>query len=280
MVLPDRESHRIRPFSEVTWRTHALNIGQVVQTLALLLFIVWIVYQGVSHIQYRWQWYRTLPFLFRIVDGEIIWGPLAKGLMETLKISLIAGVLTIIVGLATAFARLSNSFAGRIIATAYLELIRNTPLLVQLFLFYFVLSPIFGIERFWSGVLCLTAFEGSFAAEIIRAGIQGVDKGQFETADALGFTVVDKYRLMIIPQALPLIIPPMTGLLISLIKHSAIVSVIAISELTTAGLNLISDTFMAFEVWFMVAGIYLALTITLSFAVTLLESRVAAKNYR
>ena len=72
----------------------------------------------------------------------------------------------------------------------------------------------------------------------------------------------------------------MTGLLISLIKHSAIVSVIAISELTTAGLNLISDTFMAFEVWFMVAGIYLALTITLSFAVTLLESRVAAKNYR
>jgi len=174
----------------------------------------------------------------------------------------------------TAALRMSNSFAGRIVATVYLEAIRNTPLLVQLFLFYFVLAPIIGVDRFWAGILCLSFFEGSFAAEIIRGGVQGVDRGQYEAARANGFTRSDVYRYIIMPQALPLILPPLTGLLISLIKHSAIVSVIALSELTTAGLNLISNNFMAFEVWFIVAGIYLALTVTLSFAVTLFERQL------
>ncbi|MBE1285225.1 MAG: ABC transporter permease subunit [Rhodobacteraceae bacterium] len=221
--------------------------------------------------EYNWQWYRIEPFFYREIDGEIYWGPLVKGLIETLRLASIAGVLAILIGFVTAFARLSNSFAGRIIATWYLEAIRNTPLLVQLFLFYFVLAPIFGIDRFWAGVLCLAFFEGSFAAEIIRGGIVGVEKGQYEGADAIGLNVVDKYRFIVVPQALPLILPPLTGLIISLIKHSAIVSVIAVSELTTAGLNLIADTFMAFEVWFLVAGIYLAVTITLSIGVSLFE---------
>ena len=87
----------------------------------------------------------------------------------------------------------------------------------------------------------------------------------------MGLNAMDKYRFIVIPQSLPLILPPLTGLVISLIKHSAIVSVIAVSELTTAGLNLIADTFMAFEVWFLVAGIYLAVTITLSIGVSLFE---------
>jgi polar amino acid transport system permease protein len=212
------------------------------------------------------------PFFYRVVDGEIIWGPLVRGLVETLKISAISGVLAVLIGAATAFARMSASLAARSIATVYLEAIRNTPLLVQLFLFYFVLAPIIGIDRFWAGVLCLAFFEGSFAAEIIRGGIEGVDRGQYEAADAAGLTVRDKYRYVIVPQALPLILPPLTGVLISLIKHSAIVSVIALFELTTAALNLISQTFMAFEVWFLVAGMYLALTITLSVGVSLFES--------
>jgi polar amino acid transport system permease protein len=205
------------------------------------------------------------------VDDEIIWGPLIKGLIQTLKLAGTAGVFAIIIGLFTAFARLSNSVSGRIISTCYLEAIRNTPLLVQLFLFYFVLAPIFGIDRFWAGVLCLAFYEGSFAAEIIRSGILGVDRGQFESADAIGLSVLNKYKDIIIPQSLPLILPPLTGLIISLIKHSAIVSVIAVAELTTAGLNLIADTFMACEVWFLVAGIYLALTVTLSFGISIFE---------
>lgn len=250
-------------FSRTLWQ-----VGQAVLVFAVIAFLIW---RGAQAMEYNWQWYRVEPFFYRVIDGEVIWGPLVRGLIQTLKLASIAGVIAILIGFITAFARLSDSISGRIIATTYLEAIRNTPLLVQLFLFYFVLAPIFGIDRFWAGVLCLAFFEGSFAAEIIRGGIIGVDKGQYEGADAIGLSIADKYRFIIIPQSLPLILPPLTGLIISLIKHSAIVSVIAVSELTTAGLNLIADTFMAFEVWFLVAGIYLAVTVTLSIGVSLFE---------
>ena len=242
-------------------------------TKAGLVFAIlgWLVWRGIDAMDYRWQWYRVQPFFFRVIDDEIIWGPLVRGLIMTIKIATLAGVLAVLIGFVTALARMSGSFAGRIIATVYLEAIRNTPLLVQLFLVYFVLAPIIGLDRFWAGVLCLALFEGSFAAEIIRGGLRGVDRGQYEGADAVGLSTADKYRYIIIPQSMPLILPPLTGLLISTIKHSAIVSVIALAELTTQGLNLVSNTFMAFEVWFIVAGIYLALTVTLSFAVTLFE---------
>lgn len=262
-----------------------LNVAANLRTareigLALLVFtaIAWLIWQGALAMEYKWQWYRVSPFFYRIVDDEFIFGPLYWGLIETLKLSFVAGIMAIIIGLMTAFARMSTSRAGSKIATFYLEAIRNTPLIVQLFLFYFVLAPIFGIDRFWAGVLCLAFFEGSFAAEIIRGGIQGVDRGQFEAGDATGLTTYNKYRYIIMPQSLPLILPPLTGLLISLIKHSAIVSVIAVSELTTTGLNLISDTFMAFEVWFIIAGIYLTLTISLSIGVGQLEKKLNVAN--
>lgn len=245
---------------------------QVIQAILIFVIIGYFIWRGIQAMEYKWQWYRVTPFVYRIVDGEIIWGPLVLGLIQTLKLAVISGVIAILIGFVTALARLSDSIAGRAIATWYLESIRNTPLLVQLFLFYFVLAPIFGIDRFWAGVLCLSAFEGSFAAEIIRGGILGVDKGQYEAAQAIGLKNVDKYRFIVIPQSLPLILPPLTGLIISLIKHSAIVSVIAVEELTTAALNLISQTFMAFEIWFLVAGIYLAVTIALSVGVTFIEA--------
>lgn len=246
-------------------------VWQVTKAGLVLAFLGWLIWRGIDAMDYRWQWFRVQPFFFRVVDGEIIWGPLVRGLIMTLQIASIAGVLAVLIGFVTALARMSGSLAARIIATVYLEAIRNTPLLVQLFLVYFVLAPIIGLDRFWAGVLCLALFEGSFAAEIIRGGLRGVDRGQYEAADAVGMSTTDKYRYIIIPQSLPLILPPLTGLLISTIKHSAIVSVIALAELTTQGLNLVSNTFMAFEVWFIVAGMYLALTVTLSFAVTLFE---------
>ena len=267
----EKLTRRARPrevFNAALFRRNTFQIAQAALVLGLL---VWLTLRGAEAMDYHWQWYRVRPFFYRVVDGELIYGPLIKGLFVSLKLAALGGVLAILIGGLTAFARMSDSFAGRLIATVYLEAIRNTPLLVQLFLFYFVLAPIFGIDRFWAGVLCLAFFEGSFAAEIIRGGIQGVNRGQYEAAEAIGLTGFDKFRFVIVPQSLPLILPPLTGLIISLIKHSAIVSVIAVEELTTAGLNLISETFMAFEIWFLVAGIYLALTITLSIGVSLFE---------
>lgn len=269
--LTDQADRRRRPVQVFDPRRLASTGWQLAQAAIVFGLVALLIWRGIDAMDYNWQWYRVRPFFYREIDGEIIWGPLPKGLVQTLKLAGVAAIFSILIGFLTAFARMSNSFAARVLSKIYLEAIRNTPLLVQLFLFYFVLAPILGIDRFWAGVLTLALFEGSFAAEIIRGGIQGVDKGQLEAADAIGMTTRDKYRYVVVPQALPLILPPLTGLIISLIKHSAIVSVIAVSELTTAGLNLIADTFMAFEVWFLVAGIYLALTITLSVAVSLFE---------
>ena len=271
-MQPQRiEISRIRAARRLDPRAIGRVIWQIAQAVVILGILGFLIWRGAQSMDYNWQWYRAAPFFYRMVDGELLWGPLVKGLIVTLKMTAFSAVITLVIGLVTAFMRLSDSISGRVISKIYLEAIRNTPLLVQLFLFYFVLAPIFGIDRFWVGVLCLSFFEGSFAAEIIRGGIIGVDRGQYEAADAIGLNRFEKFRRVVIPQSLPMILPPLTGVLISLIKNSAIVSVIAVSELTTAGLNLISDTFMAFEVWFIVAGIYLAITISLSVAVSIIE---------
>ena len=128
------------------------------------------------------------------------------------------------------------------------------------------------------GVLCISLFEGSFASEIIRAGILSVAKGQWEASYSVGLTKTDAYRFVVLPQAVPLMLPPLTGVIINLIKHSAIVSVIAVFDLTTQALDLIAETFMSFEIWLTVAGIYLVMTITLSVLVSLLEQWVRQRS--
>lgn len=203
-------------------------------------------------------------------------GPLVAGLVVTLRICGWSLVLAFVVGLLTALLRLSNSLVGRAMASVYLELIRNTPLLVQLFFFYFVLAPVLGIERFTTGVLALSLFEGAYASEIFRAGIVSIEKGQWEAAHSLGFSKVDTYRYIILPQALRRVLPPLTGQAVSLIKDSALVSTIAIYDLTMQAQIIISETFLTFETWFTVAAIYLILTVTLSTVANIMEQRLKA----
>lgn len=249
-----------------------------------LLFVIgvallaWLTVRGAQGMGYNWQWYRVPQYIYRVFDGKLYWGPLMRGLFVTLEITVYATVLTLVIGLVTALLRMSDSFAGRLLGTVYLEAIRNTPLLVQMFVFYFVLAPIFGLDRFWVGVLCLAFFEGAFAAEIMRGGIIAVTRGQWEASSSIGLTRAQSYRYVILPQAVPLMLPPLTGLIINLIKNSAIVSVIAVFDLTTEGRNIIADTFLSFEIWFTVAGMYLVLTVTLSVLVGLLEKRVRSRE--
>jgi len=243
----------------------------------LCIGCVWIVLHGGSEFGYRWQWYRVPQYFYRVIDGELIWGPLIDGLGVTLEITALSLLLTIAIGLGTALLRLSQSISGRILARVYLEVIRNTPLLVQLYLFYFVFSPILGLDRYWTAVLTLSLFEGAFAAEIFRAGIQSVPRGQWEAADSLGLNRLDAYRDVILPQAIRLVLPPMTGQAVSLIKHSAIVSVIAVFDLFTEARNIVSDTFMSFEIYFTVGAMYLALIIPLSTLASVLEHRLRAR---
>jgi len=242
--------------------------------------VAWLVYLGATSMGYNWQWYRVPRYLYRVIDGELIWGPLIKGLLVTLQITFWSALLALAIGLTTALLRLSRSASGYFLATAYLELVRNTPLLVQMFLFYFVLAPIFGIERFWTGVICLAFFEAAFISEIIRGGILSISKGQWEAAASVGLTSSDVYRKVILPQAVPIMLPTLTSAIVNLIKNSAIVSTIAIFDLTTEGRNVIADTFMSFEIWFTVAGIYLVLTLSLSGIVDLMERRVRETEIR
>lgn len=262
-------------------RTLALR-ARVIDIVSFIIFVGalgWLVLRGAQSMGYNWQWFRVPRYLWRTIDGQVIWGPLMKGLLVTLQISAIAMVLSLVIGLAVALLRLSPSLVGRGIARVYLEVIRNTPLLVQVLIFYFIIAHILGIPRFWAGVLCLAVYEGAFAAEIIRGGIIAVRRGQWEAARALGLKPFDVYRDVVLPQAVPLMLPPLAGVLVNLVKHSAIVSVIAVFDLTTEGRTIVADTFMAFEIWLTVAGLYLLITLTLSLLVLGLERRFGRSRH-
>lgn len=237
--------------------------------------LLWLTFQGAANMGYNWQWYRVPQYIVRIWEGQLVWGPLALGFIETVRLSAISFVATIALGLLIAVLRLSRAPVGRATAIGYTELIRNTPLLVQLYIVYFVLAPIVGLDRYWTAILCLTLFEAAFAAEIFRGGIMAVPRGQWEAAASLGLGRAQAYRDIILPQAVRLVLPPLTGLAVSLVKHSSIVSVIAVFELTTEGRNIISDTYMAFEIWLTVAAMYLAITVSLSLVAAWLEQRLA-----
>ncbi len=239
----------------------------------LLCGMVWLLLRGSERVGYNWQWYKVPRYLFTFEDGRFTAGPLLDGLLVTLEITGYSLALASLVGLLTALLRLSNSRVGRIIARIYLELIRNTPLLVQIFFLYFVLAPIFELERFTAAVLALSLFEGAYASEIFRAGIVSIRRGQWEAAHSLGLSTFDTYRTIILPQALKRILPPLTGQAVSLIKDSALVSTIAVYDLTMQGRAIIAETFLTFEIWFTVAAVYLVITLSLSLLVKRLEKR-------
>ena len=250
----------------------------LIQVLALVAGVGYLIVRGASALNYNWQWYRMPKLFYRVIDGEFIWGPLIDGLMVTFQLTAWALPLALAIGLITALLRRSNSFAGRAAATVYLELIRNTPILVQVYIFYFVVAPVYGMSAFWSCALALAFHEASFTAEIFRSGIESVHKGQWEAGDSIGLSRYQKYRYIILPQAIPLMLPPMTGQVITLIKHSSILSAVAIFDLTTMALDLIAETFMAFEIWLTVGLIYLVVTGMLSMAVSVIEWRIRRRT--
>jgi len=233
---------------------------------------------GSRNLQYNWQWYLVGEYLFKLDAGRLQTGPLLTGLLITLKISAVSLVISTFFGLLAALMRMSASPVARIISRSYLEVIRNTPLLVQLFFIYFVLSPILGFERFTAAVLALSLFEGAYASEIFRAGIMAIAREQWEGAYSLGLNRWQVYRLVILPQAIRKMLPPLTGQAVSLVKDSALVSTIAIYDLTMRGQEIIAETYLVFEIWFTIAGLYLFLTISLSTIAAAMERFFAIKT--
>ncbi|MCF7479071.1 amino acid ABC transporter permease [Vibrio sp. J2-4] len=248
----------------------------LLQMMLLFIAIVWVLDSGADAMGYQWQWERVPDYIAFYEDGE--WWPaeLIDGLLVTLNISAISLFFTLVLGLVTAALRLSDSKVGNVIGTTYVEVIRNTPLLVQIYLLYFVFGPVIGLDRFSTAVLALSLFQGAYTAEIFRAGLNSIPKGQFEAAQTLGLSPFYTYKDVILPQVLQRTLPPLTNEVVSLIKNSSIVSVMAIFDLTTQARNIVSETAMPFEIWFTVAAIYLALTLSLSGLSAWLEHKLGA----
>jgi polar amino acid transport system permease protein len=272
----------------------------------LLLFLIagaaFLLHRVRDGLNYHWEWQAIPQYLFRHDPASRTWVPnvLMQGFFTTIRLSIWATLFASMIGTAVGLLRVSDRPFRRWVGFVYVELIRNTPPLVLVFIFYFFLGaqllPGVGLEAiirrqspaaqsllttllappgrltaFVSAVITISIFEGAYITEIVRAGIQSIERGQREAAAALGLARWQCMRHVILPQAIRRILPPLGGQFISTIKDSAIVSVISIPELTFRGMELMSATYLTFEIWITITGLYFALTFGCSLVFTRLE---------
>ena len=200
---------------------------------------------------------------------------LLLGAGVTIKITAMSVALGVLIGLFVGIARICRVKPLRFLAAVYVDFFRGTPLLVQIFLFYFAVPVITGqrIDPYVAAVGSCGINSGAYVAEIVRAGIQSIDEGQMEAGRSLGMTWAQTMRYIIVPQAIKRVIPPLGNEFIALLKDSSLVSVIGFEELTRRGQIIIAKTYGSLEIWFSVAIIYLVMTLSISRLVAYLEKR-------
>jgi polar amino acid transport system permease protein len=278
----------------------------LVVSVLILAGVIYLSYKIRVGLNYKWNWQAIPQYFFRYDQERDRWvaNLIMQGLFTTIRLSVWGTVLATVLGTIVGFCRLSQGLFYRLMGRTYVELIRNMPPLVLIFIFYYFVSsqimPILAIDdfilsqseivqracaillapptflsAFLSALVTLAVFEGAYIAEIIRAGIQSIDKGQWEASHALGLSKWQQMRYVIFPQAIQRILPPLAGQFISLIKDSSIVSVISIQELTFQGMELMAATYLTFEIWITITILYLIMTLTCSLAVQRLEVRMA-----
>ncbi|WP_373232411.1 amino acid ABC transporter permease [Cohnella sp.] len=207
------------------------------------------------------------------------WDTYLKGFGNTLKASLLALVGSFILGTLLAIMRISAYRILQVVSSVYIEFVRNIPLLLIVYLF-FLAVPSMGIplDGFQAGTIGLTIYTAAFIAEVLRAGILSISKGQTEASRSSGLTYFQTMRFVILPQAIKIVIPPLGNQFLNLIKNSSVLGVVSGFDLMYYGDIISSDTFVTFSVYIFVGLFYLVLTVPLSFAVRYLESRLA-RNY-
>ncbi|ACV67775.1 amino acid ABC transporter permease [Desulfohalobium retbaense] len=261
----------------------------------------WLLHNAATELAYKWQWEVIPQYLVRYDEQAGHWVPnlLLQGLLTTIRLSFWSTLLATCIGVVMGLFRVSPSLFKRLIAQSYVVLSRNLPPLVLVFLLYYFFSdqllPSLGLQEMVgrfpplaqkiialvfaepaqlmttiSAVVTLALYEGAYITEIVRSGIQSIERGQWEAAYALGLSKFEQLRYVILPQAVRRVIPPLTGQFISTIKDSAIVSVISVPELTFQGMELMAATYLTFEVWITVTVLYFLLT----FSCSLLARRI------
>ncbi|MGA1932697.1 amino acid ABC transporter permease [Arcobacter sp. YIC-464] len=234
-----------------------------------LLFLAFIVITPVyimfSNISYDFNWAHVYEYKQKFIDGFIM----------TIIISFFALILSFIIGLFFAYAQNSKLIILRFFARFYIEIIRGTPLLVQILIFFYVFANNLGFEnRYIVGTFILAIFSGAYVSEIIRAALQSIEKEQFETSLSLGMSNYQMYRYIIFPQAFKRMLPALTGQFASIIKDSSLLSIIAISEFTMNAQEVDAITYSTLESYIPLAIGYLLLTYPISYYTKRLESNI------
>jgi polar amino acid transport system permease protein len=242
----------------IPWQILGLNWVVAFMLLALLCIF------SFSQLRYNWNWQTVGGY------SNFFW----RGWWNTLQISILALVLSTIIGLVAALARRSGLLVLRALSRLYVELVRGTPLLVQIsFAFYVIADAVHFQNRFTVGLLTLSLFSGAFISEIIRGGIEGVGASQLESARAIGLTRAQTYRYVIFPQAIRMILPGLAGMFANLIKDSSLLSVISIEEFTWNAQQVSALTYSNFECYIPLAVGYLVLTLPITLWTQWLEKR-------
>ncbi len=284
----------------------SISTLDVCAILLVCLFFAYLGYRLTTSFNYKWNWAIITDYLFFFDEKTEGWhcGILLQGLFITIKLSfwgmLLAAAVGLCVGIISTWKRLFFKLTTR----TYVELIRNTPALVLVFIFYYFVSdqvmPLFQLDelpyllspgmqkifslflaepnmltQFLSGVITLGLFQGAYIAEIVRAGIISIHQGQWEASAALGLTRFQQMRYVILPQAIKTTLPPLANEFINTIKYSSIVSIISIQELTFQGMQVMASTQVTIEVWLTITGMYLILCFILSLCVNALEKKLA-----
>ena len=210
----------------------------------------------------------------------INYGPqLFLGFLMTIKIVISAIILGIPFGLVLALGQRSRLKLVRVLSASFIEIFRNTPFIIQVFMFFYVL-PFYGfhLPAAYVGIVALAAFGSAYLAEVIRGGINAVAKGQLESARATGMSDWQAMRYVVLPQTLPIILPAMTNQTLSLVKESAVLSTITVGELTMAAVKVQGETFRPFEAFIMIAMMYWALNETIAIFMRRVERKVSNRS--
>ncbi len=241
----------------------AVNI--LLLTAAFVLFFWFVLLQSGTTLEFDF----VLHYRIRIVDGFLM----------TLSLSVLSLIASLVLGMLTAVMQSSSVLILRYMAKLYVTIIRGTPLIAQIYLFHYIVGTAFGLNnRFLSGVIILSLFEAAYISEIIRGSLLSMDETQLEAAKAVGFTPVQSFRHVLLPQMIARTLPALTGQFASIIKDSSLLSVIALSELTQTMREISAEHLNLFESNFLLALLYFALTLPISLLGKWVERRFSYEN--
>ena len=245
----------------------------MIRKITSILLVVAVVssffFYAVIKLDHHWQWQALADYRYKFAIGFLV----------TLLISLFSLVGSLFLGILAALGRRSKVRFFHYLASAYIEIIRGTPLLVQILVFFYIIGTAYGLNnRYVMGVLILSLFAGAYMAEIIRGGLESIPSAQLETARSLCFTQAQTYRYVIIPQLSRIVLPPLTGQFASLVKDSSLLSFIAVNEFTKNVTEADSLNFATFENYFLLAAGYMLITLPISWLTKRLERKMYYAN--